>query len=250
VISAEEQHVLRRLAAAGTPGEKISESTTRTADILARDEQRSYLIEVKTRTDDQTVRTELAESGMVYRVAPLAWTSTVATIFDEAADQLSSFDNTNALKLVWLCVRSARGANYTLAEQARHTLYGISRVAGSGVGAKAPSCYYFHESVFFRHKNLVGVVIDLADSGVLCLNDHSPRVAELRSSKLGKNFGAGVLDPAEQERLGRALIADCDVDRKDSAAVLKFVSEKYGIQNAVHFNLDEHAAFGVVGTEP
>ncbi len=246
MISAEEQHVLNRLSAIGIDAEKLPESTGRTPDIAAYDPATKYVIEVKTRTDDETVVRELKETGEAYRVSPIGPTNTAGTIFQDAIGQLSAYGDREALKVIWLCVRSRRGATSTLADQLRHTLYGISRVAGGGVGAKAPPCYYFHESVFFRYRQLVGVILDLGDRGALCINNHSDRANDLKRSVLARSFGGAVFDPVEQERAGHCLIADCQIDRRDSEAVLQFISDKYGIEYAVHFNLDEHAGFGTI----
>jgi hypothetical protein len=208
-----------------------------------------YLIEVKTRTDDETVREELLATGFAYRISPVGWSNRVATILHDAAVQLRASTEASAIRLVWICLRSKRESNEMFSEQIRHTLYGIARVAGSGRGASAPPCYYFHESVFFRHRDLAGVVLDIGHGGALCLNDHSPRANELRTSKLGRSFRDAVWDPPAREAAGLCLIADTKVSRKFPERVLQYVSEKYGISNAVHFNLDEHAGFTSVPRE-
>lgn len=141
---------------------------------------------------------------------------------------------------------SQRGADETLAEQLRHTLYGIERVSGTGKGATAPPCYYFRDSVFYRYRQLAGVVIDTVRGRQLCVNNHSNRMNELLRSTFSSVFGAAVLNPIQMESEGACLIADCDIDRKNTAAVLEYVSRKYQIGQAVHFNLDEHTAFGLL----
>lgn len=245
MITADEQHVIRLLGSIGIEAEKIPESTDRTPDLIAHDAGHRYLIEVKTRTDDETVTPELLRSGSAYRVSPIAPTNTAGAIFRDAVRQLDSASVTDELKLIWLCVRSRRGAEDTLAEQARHTLYGISRVGGTGRGSKAPPCYFFHESVFFSYPQLNAVVIDISGRLLLCLNTYGEKLAELRKSRLASFFPTGLLDPVEREQAGLCLIADCAIDRKRSDLVLEYVSTKYGIEHAIHFNLDEHASMGV-----
>ena len=51
----------------------------------------------------------------------------------------------------------------------------------------------------------------------------SPFVDMLRSN-------VTVTDPAQDDVEGRAFLADCDVDRRDIHAVVKFVREKYGLR--------------------
>jgi hypothetical protein len=242
----EEAFVVRVLESIGISAEKIPERTnSRTADLLASDSERRYLIEVKKRTDDETLTREVQETGEAYRTWPLGPTKAVAGILQHAMTQVDA-TLSDALRLIWVRVESRRAGEYTLAEQVRHTLYGISRVAGTGRGAKAPACYFFHDSVFFRYPKLDGAVITFGNRLVFCVNTYSPRREELKLSALGLAFRRNTLDPVELEREGRCLLADCTIDRKRSDLVLEYVSTKYGIRHAVHFNMDEHAAFAAV----
>src|SRR5262249_13764548 len=153
--------------------------------LRAHDSDSRYLIEVKTRTDDETLTEELREHGSAYRVSPLGPTNAVSGILQHAATQLNGLLSTGEFRLVWFRVRSRRGEEETLAERVRHTLYGISPVAGTGRGSKAPPCYFFHESTFFRYQELDGSVIDYRDRLLLCLNPYSKHSRELRASRLG-----------------------------------------------------------------
>lgn len=245
MLTREEEFVAAILASIGISAEKIPESSARTPDLLARDSDSSYLFEVKTRTDDETLTKEVQDKGTAYRTWPVGPTKAVAGIFQYAMSQIDA-RATNELRLVWVCVQSKRGGEHTLAEQIRHTLYGISRVAGSGRGSTAPECYFFHDSIFYRYQHLDGAVITFKNRLVLCLNPYSARVENLRQSKLAQAFFRNLLDPLQLEREGRCLVADCPCDRRESRAVLDYVSTKYDIKYAVHFNLNEHAAFATV----
>src|SRR5688572_29304953 len=70
VITAEEAHVIRVLSLAGIRAEKIPESTSRTPDLRAQDPEHRYLVEVKTRTDDETLTRDLRETGYAQRATP------------------------------------------------------------------------------------------------------------------------------------------------------------------------------------
>jgi hypothetical protein len=245
VLTRDEQLVVSVLASVGISAEKIPESSQRTPDLLASDSERRYLIEVKSRSDDETLKTELREKRMAYRTWPVGPTKAVVGIFQYAISQIAA-KASDELRLIWVCVESRRGGEQTLADQVRHTLYGISRIAGSGRAATAPECYFFHESIFYRYQQLDGAVITFQNRLVLCLNTYSPRVSELRKSKLAHAFPRNILDPLQLEREGRCLIADCAADRKDSAAMLEHLRAKYLLDHAVNFNFDEHAAFAIV----
>ncbi|MEO8379784.1 MAG: hypothetical protein ABI779_08990 [Acidobacteriota bacterium] len=246
MIRSEEQHVIDVLARAGVTAEKIRESTHRTPDLHGSDGTLHYLIEVKLRTDDETLTKEVQERGYAYRKTPVAWTNTTATIFQDAIQQLDAADDPDAIKLVWVCARSRRGSEWTVAAQVRHTLYGISRVSGSGRGSNAPECLFFNESIFFRYKQLTGVVLDIGTGHALWLNPFNTRSNTLKTSALGMFLQTSVFDPIEAERNGSFLLADCDIDRHESKRVLEYVSSKYGIEHARRFNVDEHSTCAVV----
>lgn len=245
MLTRDEQFVTALLESVGISAEKIPESSGLTPDLSARDANHRYLIEVKTRTDDETLARELREKQSAYRVWPVGPTKAVVGIFQHAISQIDARAS-DELRLVWVCVRSRRGGEHTLVEQIRHTLYGISLVVGGGRGTTSPVCYFFHDSIFYRYQHLDGAVITFQNRLALCLNTYSPRVEDLRRSKLGQAFSRNVLDPLQLERDGRCMIADCGLDRRNSDAVLAYVSAKYGIANAVHFNFNEYAGFAVV----
>lgn len=246
MITPDEQHVMRTLASAGIAAEKVPESPPRrTPDLLAHDDANRYLIEVKGRTDDETLTRELRDECLAHRTTPIAWGGTVAAIFDDAIKQLDAAGDAEALKLIWLRVRSQRGSKVALADQARYTLYGIRRIHGSDRGKGAPLCFFFGQSTFHKYQRLDAVFIEVGGSGWLCVNTYSRRLAELKNSRLGKFLKPNIFDPVEMEQAGH-LIADCPIDRRRSDLVLQYVSSKYGIQNAVPFNMDAHSTWGVV----
>ncbi len=246
VISPDEKHVMDVLQKANIVSEKIPETTHRTPDLVAHDDEHSYLLEVKSRTDDTELTSKLRKRGSVRRTTPIAWTNTAAGILQDAVKQLRAANTTDELQLVWICIRSRLGRETALAEQLRHTLYGISRVHGTGRACTTPPCFFFHDSVFFRCRELVGVVLDIGRGGMLCVNPYAERVTDLRKSRLGVFLRRNTFDPFEPEHESSYLIADCNIDRRRSDLVLQYVSAKYGIENAIHFNLDEHFAAATV----
>lgn len=87
MLTEDEAHVIGVLKAAEIAAEKIPETTCHTPDLLAQDERNRYVVEVKRRKDDETLSRELQDVGYGYRESPIAWTSTVASILQVAANQ-------------------------------------------------------------------------------------------------------------------------------------------------------------------
>jgi hypothetical protein len=67
----------------------------------------------------------------------------------------------------------------------------------------------------------------------LCLNPFSPRYETFRSSPfVGVLKGMmPLVDPLREERQGRVFIANCEIDRRDMHAVVRFVKNKYQLES-------------------
>jgi len=85
----------------------------------------------------------------------------------------------------------------------------------------------------FVREILDAVVVSTNKYVSLCLNTYSKRLDRLRSSHLAKKFGSQIIDPIEQEKTGKFLIADTKENRKDSQKVLDYITKKYGLQKAI-----------------
>ncbi|MCB1566203.1 MAG: hypothetical protein R3F12_01745 [Lysobacteraceae bacterium] len=92
-------------------------------------------------------------------------------------------------------------------------------------------CYFFDESEFFRCRtNLDGAVISEGNEWRLILNPYSPRYSSLRDGDLVAKLGEAAWDPFKLESIGKLLVADCEIDRRNSADVLDYVSTKYSMR--------------------
>jgi hypothetical protein len=209
---------------------QIPESEWRTADLLATRGER-YLIEIKTKEDDPAAISERAQGlgagQIVESGAPFTPQNTMSRIVRHGVDQLDAHAaQERDFCLLWLlAVGSDLESQY---EQFLATLYGLTNVVGPDSLPLMP-CYYFRESAFFRWRNVLdGAIVGTLDKGELCINSYSPRADAFKNSSLAGIFGTAVRDPRQREAEGRGYIADCDADRRDEQAILRYVQEKYG----------------------
>jgi hypothetical protein len=64
----------------------------------------------------------------------------------------------------------------------------------------------------------------------------------LKQSALCRAFQPGIYDPVGKEQEGEVYIADCDLSRKDHAAVLRYLRGKYGRPNLMDLATRHHSA--------
>lgn len=109
-------------------------------------------------------------------------------------------------------------------------------------------CFFFHNAAFFRYGDaLDGAVVSDRESTRLWINPHSPRADGLKISELASDFVAA-FDPRDRERVGRALIADCEIDRRDTDAVKRYLQEEYGTGPLDHIHVGRFTVLFAGGT--
>jgi hypothetical protein len=204
-----------------------------TADLVGDDSQDYFYIEAKCRDRGDTLEAiagnisigdhvQLNPEAIYHRNAR-------SSVIEDGVRQLecSSAEKPRSFRLLWLHCSS----NDPLTDrfQLEGTLCGsmhfIDRLClDDGVLL----CYFFTESAFFRHRrNLDGAFICDNEGWFLLLNSHSPRYEALRTCSFIRKLGECCWDPISMEASGKVLIADCDINRRDSAAVLAYVNGKY-----------------------
>ena len=223
----------------------IPESTSKAPDFLAQKDGASFVFELKEKIDNIALlaeeRARLEAGEVVSRAEPAGRTNRVSGIVRYGVDQLSSYQAPpGAFHLLWL---HAGGSNAELQmEQFRATLYGMTNIFDLD-SPHTIRCYYFHHSDFYRWRDvLVGAVLSTLDHLQLCLNTASPRIEEFRRSPLVQTLASGLLDPERLEREGSAFIADCDVDRNQQGAALRFIQQKYGRSKLMDMNMSKYSA--------
>lgn len=66
----------------------------------------------------------------------------------------------------------------------------------------------------------------------------------MRDSPFAKKLATGLVDPIAMEAAGEVMVADTSIDRRNSAAVLDYLRQKYGALKL--FNMDMNMASAVV----
>lgn len=242
-----EDFVLRGLRSLGLRVKPIEVGAGKTPDLLASDDSHTYLIEVKDKFPDAARERErlqaLAQGGTWEEEEALGFRNAISSVVSDAASQLGEFEpGVGHFRLVWL---HARGRHpEAQLEQFKGTLAGVVDLidmAEVGESAEARPCYYFGFAEFFRHRGVLdGAFLSTDEKGVLLLNSLSGRYSLIRESALCRLFPA-VWDPIRREEEGSAYIADCDLDRSDSGAVLEYLRRKYNRPGLIDFRPNRYS---------
>ncbi|MEO7419045.1 MAG: hypothetical protein ABI163_18430 [Thermoanaerobaculia bacterium] len=212
----------------------------RTPDLLVVKSGQRFLIEVKTKGDDLAAllerRRKLERGELVMHGA--RWVSnTIAGIAKDGACQLNDYPSEERdFSLLWV---HAEGEDpLSQAKQITCTLYGKTRVFSILNPKFSYECYFFYDSAFFRRRaTLDGAIVSALGKAELCINTYSPRYSSFRVSEIVRAFGQDVVDPTELEQAGRAIIADCDVDRRKHDEVVRYLEEKYNEKSLQHLDI-------------
>lgn len=232
---------------------KLEENSNLQCDLLVRDDADSYLIEVKKREISQAAEEALKVDGFYeHPVKPLGYDNLVHKIVHKAVKQLRTTSEKVGVKykLVWFSVID-RFDNYVNYERVLSTIYGLERIyfeVAKGLngsktrrGNVSKGCLYFTHSCFYTYKDLDAVILAHNDGCTILLNNHSASYNTFKSTALFRMFEVdGAYTDPESLTDERFIIADCDADRKNTADVTRYLSEKYGISNIIPFALDEH----------
>lgn len=205
----------------------------KTPDLTVSIECQRVLIEVEAKNDDRQIRDLLhQEKGatLTYRGGRVE--DRIRAAWRQVRDFPRRQDTDNTL--IWFL--AYQGAAAILSRTAaRALLYGIEDLEGYTLNGEFYSkpCYFLYNSIFFREKHLDAVVIHDLRSLELCLNPFSPRYETFRSSPFVEGLKGlmPLIDPLQEEREGRAFIANCEIDRQDMKAVVRFVKSKYRLES-------------------
>lgn len=226
--------VLSILRNSGLQVQPITELPThKTPDLRVMIPEGDILVEVKSKNDDQQLR-DLLE---LPKGSPLSYkVSSLETLLRDAWRQIRDFpdrDDTN-FTLVWFITRKVGGITVLTGHTTMGLLYGTELLEGCTVDRKEfyqKECFFFHESIFFKYKDLYGVVLHDDQSIKLCLNPFSPRYSVFKHTMLTDVFRVkfAVVDPKEMEEVDECFIADCSDERKDINGVVRYLKSKYGL---------------------
>lgn len=190
-----------------------------------------YLVEMKTKGDDpealEKFRQGLDKGGIVQESSPILPRNTLSSVIEEGVQQTAAQDpSRQAFRIVWLyCAGRDPQLHW---ERFFSTLYGAENLTSLELKSLA-YCYYFYDSAFFRFKNdLDAAILTNSKSIKLCINSLSVKAEEFQKSALVEVLSNGLCNPPREEaRTAGVMIADCDLDRKNTAAVLEYLKSKY-----------------------
>ena len=244
--------ITRHFSDCGFQVERIPPGDEKTPDLLLIQGGQRFLVELKSRFDDDEeadrVGAELERGVVASTATTFEFSNKVSKMVRKAADQLRNHPDpveTPRVVLLW-----ARGTMPEAQEEVFHsTLFGTQRIAHLTARSLVPA-YFFHESAFFRCRSvLAGAIIVSGDAIEFWLNPFSPRYEILRDSALAVAFSGGN-DPRKKEALGEAYIVDGAHDRRDQAASLAFLQEKYELGPIDTFNLGAIRAYVRSDSDP
>jgi hypothetical protein len=222
--------------------EEILEVTdAKRPDLKASMDGQVYLIEVKAKEDvagrDDAIAAAFARGELFEEHHVLAPRNRIAGIVKQAAEQLIAHPEAEAaFRLVWFVSVGRKGPIFL--QQVEATLYGTTNLIDLDESKWFPTCYFFDNSAFFRWRSAIdGAILSTESEAWFCLNIYSPRLELLRNSHLVSYFGQAVRDPIRLEAEGKAVVADCNVDRKDTTAVLRYLQKKLGREKLMNMNL-------------
>lgn len=194
---------------------RLVEGEEKSPDLFAEKRGERFLVEVKIKQDDSTLSDRasaaFSEGRLFEEHYPMGRRNRVSAIIAHGAEQLTAQAVDDPLRVMWFVALGRRSEVYC--SQIEGTLLGTTRLFDLEDTAWQLDCHFFYQSEFFRHRERLdaAVVLDVG-KGRLLLNPYSPRASRLRSSPLVETFGSAVLDPAEAEKRGEAVLADCAVD--------------------------------------
>lgn len=243
--------VLEQWGAKVTP---IPTSHKDESDWLAQFGDYRLLVEEKTKVEEPEVgaaRTAtLAKSEVHGSTLPLSHNNRLSGIVRKAAKQLGSTgqDVPHHGRIVWFTGTGfdAEARQY----QFINTLYGSTRIFQlNQPGMK--ECYFFRNGDFFRFKDQLDGAVAAFTHGnnvtvKLCLNPYSASWQGLRDSPFAKNFKLGLIDPVAEEAAGDAYIVDTDLPRSNAAAIIRYLEEKYSLEQAHNMDMNMASAIVVV----
>jgi len=230
----DKKFVLSILRNIGLQVQPIPESPThKTPDLRVMIPEGDILVEVKSKNDDQQLRDLLVSpigTPLFYKVSALE------TCLRNAWRQIRDFPDRDdaTFSLFWFITRKVGGITIFAGSVTMGLLYGTELLEGYTVDRKEfyqKECFFFHESLFFKHKDLDSVVLQDDQSIKLYLNPFSPRYSSFKHTMFTDVFRTQftVIDPVEMVAAHKCFIADCSTERKDIKRIVRYLKSKYGL---------------------
>ncbi|NQY87034.1 MAG: hypothetical protein HRT51_04660 [Colwellia sp.] len=199
----------------------------------------------KNKNTEQLVNTraEYFENDEVFeRVQALSYRNRLSGIIKSAAKQLKSQKEKTESEFCFIFILANGMTPSVELSQFSTTLYGKMHVLDTKNMDNSKECYYFTDSEFFRHKNIIDGAF-LVSNGYMELlnNDKSPRYESVISSKFISRFNGYIYDPIKLEEQGKMFYADTDLPRSDKKSIQDFIVDKYKIERGISFNFPHYS---------
>jgi hypothetical protein len=182
-------HVLSNL---GFRVQHVPVADDRTADLLVSDDEGEYLIEVKDKSEAESLaqhRREVLASGELYEQSdPLSRDNRISAILADAQQQLDRTPKREGtFQLIWF---HATGIDADLKyRQAFATFYGhVALVAMNPRLPDTAECFYFDYNAAFNMPTVEALILTDRKQLQVCLNEFSRRAAEFRQSPICRKF--------------------------------------------------------------
>lgn len=182
--------------------EKISESDDKSPDFLLKGNGECFLIELKSKFDDENTARNIEktiEQGEVAEFFDITGRkNTISKIILSAGEQLASINIDVDYRMIWMM---AVGRHQNMKkDQFKASLYGTATICDLELLQTVP-CYYFGFSDFYRTKNIIdAALVSTMTGGEFCLNTYSPNYHKIKKSFLAKKFGNACIDPFQEEK--------------------------------------------------
>ena len=232
------------------------DQTSKRADLLAKCETDTLLIEVKCKYDDLGLQEQLQAAGareIVPYHADIQRNNNLAAIIEEASRQIESsrFLSETAFGVLWFHPEPKVGF-FDSDKQIRMNLYGgrYAFVDAPDGSQWCMECYYTTYSDFFRYAALDAVALHSDDGVQLLPNTFSKRASDFKESRLYRDFEqhSAVLTPDFLAARGEALCLHGRVNLKDSDAVRRVLEGQNPGYKFVRF-IDMHSYGGVMNVD-
>lgn len=222
--------------------EKIGEGEPKSPDYVTSDGRYKILLELKTKNESKEIkdnRSEVLDTGEVYlKTTPLTRNNRISKLVSKAAKQLLVKKQDEGADFCIVILHTSGIATSYHLSQFESSVYGsVSLIAYRLPSEPLKNCYYFHNSDFYAHRDIIdGAILVGENSLQFCINDLSPRYEAVKESEFVKAFSTGVVDPIVKEAEGRAYSVRSDVNRNDEESVIDHIREKYSIDKVTPFN--------------
>ncbi|MBH0185955.1 MAG: hypothetical protein HP477_11250 [Nitrospira sp.] len=222
--------------------EIVEDPRRKRPDLRASKDGTSMLVEVKTREEDAKLRAKMESVGVDATetiLVPLDKHNSLSSEIEEANTQLETEATVKDLRLLWFRASSGLFVHDSR-QQIGATLLGIRMIFGTRDGEEwARECVYAGYSDFFRFKSIDGAMIEVDGKLILIPNQFSPRRDAFSISPIYRAIRPAILDVQQGDHEGRFYVIDSSgVNRKDDAALLEYLRQKYPGDEFSHFGKD------------